>query len=109
MTRNFRPRRTFAKELRGQPEFRAVLAATARELEGAIVFFAGTFAETGHYARSVTARGNRVELRDIAWHIIEYGSVKNPPYAPVRRAVRAAGLRFVDGRTDDVLHMPGIS
>jgi hypothetical protein len=29
------------------------------------------------------------------WHIIEYGSVNNPPYAPIRRGVEAAGLKWV--------------
>lgn len=28
------------------------------------------------------------------WHIIEYGSVKNPPYAPMRRGALAAGLAW---------------
>jgi hypothetical protein len=28
------------------------------------------------------------------WHIIEYGSVKNPPYAPMRRGAEAAGLAW---------------
>lgn len=28
------------------------------------------------------------------WHIIEHGSVKSPPYAPIRRGVESAGLRF---------------
>lgn len=29
-------------------------------------------------------------------HIIEYGSVNNPPYAPLRKAVTGLGLRFVE-------------
>lgn len=29
------------------------------------------------------------------WHIIEHGSVNNPPYAPIRRGVESAGLRWV--------------
>lgn len=33
---------------------------------------------------------------DIAAHLIEYGSKNNPPYAPLRRGVTAAGLRFAD-------------
>jgi hypothetical protein len=28
------------------------------------------------------------------WHIIEYGSVNNPPYAVLRRAAESAGLHF---------------
>lgn len=31
---------------------------------------------------------------DYGGHLDEYGSVNNPPYAPLRTAVRAAGLRL---------------
>ena len=97
----FRARKTFEKELRGQPEYQAAMRGEARVLESAIVFMAATFTKTGSYARKVRAVGHRVELRDMAWHLIEYGSKNNAPYAPVRRAVRAAGLRFEDGRADE--------
>lgn len=30
------------------------------------------------------------------WAIVEFGSVNNPPYAPIRLGVEAAGLHFVD-------------
>jgi hypothetical protein len=30
-------------------------------------------------------------------HIIEFGSATSPAYAPVRKAVRASGLRFREG------------
>lgn len=30
------------------------------------------------------------------WHLIEYGSVHNSPYAPLRRGVQACGAKFVD-------------
>jgi hypothetical protein len=38
----------------------------------------------------------RVYLRtnDFAGHMVEFGSVNNPPYAPLRKGVRAAGLRL---------------
>lgn len=29
-------------------------------------------------------------------HIIEFGSRNNPPYAPLRRAARATGMRFIE-------------
>jgi hypothetical protein len=29
-------------------------------------------------------------------HLIEWGSVNNPPYAPLRKAVTGLGLRFVE-------------
>lgn len=36
----------------------------------------------------------KIETSDAIWHIIEYGSVNNPPYAPIRRGVEANGLRW---------------
>ncbi len=36
----------------------------------------------------------KIETSDAIWHIIEYGSVNNPPYAPIRRGVIEAGLKF---------------
>jgi hypothetical protein len=30
-------------------------------------------------------------------HIIEFGSVNNPAYAPLRKAVAATGMRYQDG------------
>lgn len=40
------------------------------------------------------AEGVAVVNTDHGAHIDEYGSINNPPYAPLRRAVRAAGLRL---------------
>ena len=36
----------------------------------------------------------KIVTGDAIWHIIEFGSVNNPPYAPIRRGVIAAGLRW---------------
>lgn len=30
------------------------------------------------------------------WHLVEFGSVNNPPYRPFRRAAEALGLRWED-------------
>lgn len=51
---------------------------------------------TGYYKRHVAAEGTQVVASDPFWHLVEFGSVNNPPYAPLRRGVTAAGLRFVD-------------
>jgi hypothetical protein len=42
----------------------------------------------------VVQQGNRVAVlnTDYGGHLMEWGSVNNPPHAPLRRAVRAAGL-----------------
>lgn len=106
----FRRRKAFEKELRGQPEFQAAL--TQRTTVLAAVIEAASPHKTGYFARRVKDRRYRVRLEDPFWHLVEYGSINNPPYAPVRRAVRALSLRFVDGRVDEpgpTLHMPGIS
>lgn len=50
---------------------------------------------TGYYERRVKAQGTRVRTLDNFWHLIEFGSINNVSYAPLRRGVRAAGLRFV--------------
>jgi len=40
----------------------------------------------GHEVRYQNPRG--------VWHIVEFGSVNNHPYSPLRRGVQAAGLRL---------------
>lgn len=54
--------------------------------------------DTGHYARSfyVDEQEGTLNNSDIAAHLIEFGSINNPTYAPLRRAVRAAGYRLVE-------------
>jgi hypothetical protein len=44
----------------------------------------------------VVVEGDGVNLAstDPAGNIIEWGSANNPPFAPIRRGVRAAGLRL---------------
>lgn len=53
---------------------------------------------SGGYRRSIKvdrdANSTIVYTTDIAGHLVEFGSAKNPAYAPLRRAVRAAGLRL---------------
>lgn len=50
----------------------------------------------GRVAHQIEADGASVVLTDRggAAHIIEFGSVNNPAYAPLRRGAIAAGLRF---------------
>lgn len=50
--------------------------------------------KTGYYARRIRHLGARVQARDPFWHLVEFGSVKNTAYAPLRRAVIAAGLKL---------------
>ena len=50
---------------------------------------------TGHYAEEVQTfdddRGVGVDAHDVAGHIIEWGSSRQSPQAPIRRAADAAG------------------
>lgn len=46
--------------------------------------------------RVTTGATVRLENLDIAAHIVEWGSANNPPYAPLRRGTRAAGLRITE-------------
>lgn len=32
------------------------------------------------------------------WHLIEFGSVNNPPYRPITRGAQNAGLKVIDKR-----------
>lgn len=53
---------------------------------------------TGDYGDSIQVfeEGDHigVETTDPFWHLIEFGSVHNPAYAPLRRGARAAGVRL---------------
>lgn len=39
-----------------------------------------------------------IDWRSSVWHLIEYGSVHNPPYAPIRNSAKSAGLQVIDER-----------
>lgn len=88
------------KELARQPWAREMLQENAEAVEqearrasplgGDFVGYYGRFKVRVH--RLSATVGNT----DIAAHLIEFGSVNNPPYSPLRRGVTAAGLRFVD-------------
>lgn len=65
------------------------------------------FAHTGRFAESIektdvkkTAEGKGITVTstDRDAHIIEWGSVNNPPYAPFRKAASSLGLRLAQGR-----------
>ena len=96
--------------VRLDPGFREELEATD-EYQGGLARLAETVADaarrvaperTGHYGRSIKVRRSDgkvyVATTDIAGHLIEFGSAKNPVYAPLRRGARAAGLRVSDTR-----------
>lgn len=96
----FRPNPAAQAELKADPRYRRAL----RQAADSVVRHARAIAPDGgpgpgyRETLRVTADGDdvRAESTDAFAHLIEFGSANNPPYAPLRRAVRAAGLTFRD-------------
>lgn len=99
----FKPNLALARELRRLPEHRkglAVATEPARQQVAQLAQVAGA-----PWMRS--GRGDQIKIEvtddgvflvnlDHAGHLQEWGSKNNPPVAPLRRGVRAAGLRLAE-------------
>lgn len=81
-------------ELAASPEYQAGMQQITRIVAATVQDQAPNV--TGYYEGHIAAEGTQIVASDFAWHLVEFGSVNNPPYAPLRRGVIAAGLRFVD-------------
>lgn len=90
----FRPEpiKKIALSVSRQPRYRRAIGDEAERV--ASLVRAMSPVRTGYYLRRVRAVGSRVHTYDVFWHLVEYGSIHNPPYAPLRRGVIASGLRF---------------
>lgn len=95
--------RAFKTELMRSIEMRALLGALVSEAGDAARRLAPK--HTGDYASSiVTSVGmredglpvGRIASTDFAAHMIEFGSVNNPPYRVLGRAAQSVGLKLVD-------------
>jgi hypothetical protein len=86
----------FTTQLEAEPGVRSRVAAAAREAGEETRSIGRELGGSGAFAGSIEVRGARVLTRDRAGHLIEHGSVNNPPYAPLRRAAEAVGARYVD-------------
>jgi hypothetical protein len=88
----------FIGQLEHDPALLPVLMETAKKAKTAAEQAAPR--DSGHYAKSfvIEVEKGKVVLgnTDIAAHLIEWGSAKNRPYAPLRRAVHALGIRLSD-------------
>lgn len=86
---------SLAREIEAQPEYQARLLEIAGDVKDSVERQA-PIGQTGDYIHSirVTQRPLAVGSFDFAAHWVEYGSIRNPPYAPLRRGARAAGLRL---------------
>lgn len=80
------------RDLKATKEYAAAMAQAAAAVVQIVKAAAPNV--TGAYRRSVRAVEDRIETTDPFGHIIEWGSVNNPPYAPLRNGVRNAGLRL---------------
>lgn len=97
----FKPNPLFQEHLARDPEFRKAIAAHAERARGHAQAMAR--ADGAPWMRRgsadtivVSTDGDEVRLvnTDHAGHLMEWGSANNPPHAPLRRGVRAAGLRL---------------
>jgi len=93
MNVRYRPNPAFEEEIRAQPQHEKGMRTITKGVAKAVRNVAPE--RTGYYKRRVKADGTKVRARDVFWHLVEFGSIRNPPYGPLRRGVIAAGLRFV--------------
>jgi hypothetical protein len=100
----YRANPAFEAEVRAEEKFQNGMRRRTKEI--AAVVQAVSPRHTGYYARHVKARGDRVVATDPFWHIVEFGSVNNRPYAPLRRGLRAAGVKFLRTPKPAAIHGP---
>ena len=101
MTR-FRRNPRLEQQLQRQPQLRRALTEFAedaqRHAEGFMQAAGGPWMprKGSRSSTKVVTEGDEVRLvnLDHAGHLQEWGSRNNPPHAPLRRGVRAAGLRL---------------
>lgn len=95
----FVPNPNFARQLLRAPEAGQVLETVAAIAQNAIK----SASPSRRYTRTVLAptlvlgpngQTARIATTSSIWHILEYGSVNNPPYRPLAGGVQAAGLTF---------------
>lgn len=99
-------RRGWEKRVLKEPQARRLIYSIAKDavlpaIIESIPVVTGSYQE--HFEASVSTRRSRARDGTAAakiawgeprWHIINYGSVNNPPYRFIDRGVGAAGLRF---------------
>jgi hypothetical protein len=91
----FRPNAAFPTEVRAMPGVRALRIEKAKDVKARAQAIA-PHGPTGMYRRLLDTYESLgmigVTSKDFAGHMVEWGSQNNPIYAPIRRAVLAAGL-----------------
>lgn len=104
MNVRYRPNPLFEEEVRAQVVHERGMRKITKEVAAVTARLAPD--KTGYYQRRIKARGTAVTAEDFAWHMIEFGSVHNPPLAPLRRGLRASGVRLVKAPKPPALHGP---
>lgn len=96
----FVPNKNFADEMREQSEHRQALEQAANAVQDRAAQFADQAGAPWMRRQSetmvVSVDGDDVAVvnTDYAGHLMEWGSRNNAAHAPLRRAVRAAGLKL---------------
>lgn len=96
------PNKDFADEFSREPGCRSGLAGEARRLAAEVGraapkrtgFFAGSIRTTVVFDLKTRTPVDVVYTSDPFGHLVEWGSANNPPFAPFRRGVSAAGMRL---------------
>lgn len=96
----FVPNPNLAEDLIGDPDVREGLTEAAEEAKPLVEqelqgIGAPWMPRAGHELLEVESDEEGVYLVNTDWaaHLMEFGSVKNPVHAPLRRGAAAAGLR----------------
>lgn len=101
---DFDYRRAAERELLRTPEMTALIAEITESALNGVVDAApvrtGAYRDSLDASVGITPTGvtGRVLTTDPFAHLIEFGSVNNPPYAPLRRGVESTGLTVTDRR-----------
>lgn len=92
----FRHNPKLAEELEGQDETKQALAEQAKSAQANSEQLAVRIMPSQSQAFEVVEDDDGVRLvnTDHGGHLAEFGSSNNPPLAPLRRGVRAAGFRL---------------
>lgn len=87
-----------AEQMRRDPHFRFGMALIAHDVAEHVKSFAPEGTGAFHDSIDSDSDGEQTVVRstDFAAHLIEFGSVNNPAYAPFRRAIATVGLRYED-------------
>lgn len=97
----FIPNPDFLAELREDGDLTEALASRAEAAAAKANALGHRVRPSGGKAVEIVSEGENVRMlnTDYGGHIAEFGSKNNPPYAPLRRGVRATpGLRLEDER-----------